>query len=468
MSLNLVLWFAFSLFAIIIMLLFVLVQNLLVDRQYRTQTYDAVRLAGDDMREAMENVPPDNLPIIVKYAFEISYKYNVTVFFLYENGESVFPGYMGQKEYPQLAEAIAASIREGESDAFLQTADEIAYATEALFNGREGYLYISHSLERLGEFEGQIGLISLIVVLFAVVLAFVVSGFVAMLVTKPVTDVTERAKELARGNYDLNFKETYYCTEINELSEALDYARSEISKADKMQKELIANVSHDFKTPLTMIKAYASMIREISGADKKKRDAHAKVIIDESDRLATLVGDLLDLSRIRAGVGTGERTVFNLSEEVYRIADRFTYLHAQGYTIETDVEDGLYISASRSRIEQVLYNLIGNAVNYTGEDKRIRVRLYAKDGRSRFEVIDSGKGIAPEEIPTIWDRYYRSRDTHKRPVQGTGLGLSIVKEILVAHDYPFGVLSQVGKGSCFWVEFNAPPAAGEEQGGDRQ
>ena len=225
-----------------------------------------------------------------------------------------------------------------------------------------------------------------------------------------------------------------------------------------MQQEVIANVSHDFKTPLTMIKAYASMIREISGDDKEKRDAHAKIIIDESDRLTALVLDLLDISKLRAGFGADERTVFNLSEEVYRVAERFDYLKdTAGYQIETEVESDLYISANRARTEQVLYNLIGNAVNYTGQDKKVKVRLFVKGQNLRFEVVDSGVGIKQEEIPTIWDRYYRSSETHKRPVKGTGLGLSIVKGILEAHGYPFGIESEEGKGSVFWVEFFPAP-----------
>ncbi len=126
------------------------------------------------------------------------------------------------------------------------------------------------------------------------------------------------------------------------------------------------------------------------------------------------------------------------------------------------VEDDLYAYANKERIEQVLYNLIGNAVNYTGADKRVVVRLIRKDGGARFEVADSGKGIPPDEIDTIWDRYYRSNKTHKRPVQGTGLGLSIVKGILLSQGCPFGVISEVGKGSCFWVEF--PPSETSPQG----
>ena len=143
---------------------------------------------------------------------------------------------------------------------------------------------------------------------------------------------------------------------------------------------------------------------------------------------------------------------------MYSVAERFSFLkETSGYIIETQIEDDLYTQANRERIDQVLYNLIGNAVNYTGEDKRVRVKLYKKGGNARFEVIDSGKGIPPEEVDTIWDRYYRSNKTHKRPVNGSGLGLSIVKNILLQHDCPFGVISEVGKGSCFWAEFAPPP-----------
>ena len=228
-----------------------------------------------------------------------------------------------------------------------------------------------------------------------------------------------------------------------------------------MQKELIANVSHDFRTPLTMIKAYASMIREISGDNKEKRDAHAGIIIDEADRLSALVEDVLDLSKLRSGVGLQAPTVFNLSETVYRIADRFAYLKVTlGYVFECEIEEDLYAFADRERIEQVIYNLIGNAVNYTGEDKTVRIRLFRAHGGARIEVEDTGSGIAEEEKQTIWERYYRSKEAHKRPVKGTGLGLSIVKSILVRQGCPFGVESELGKGSTFWVEFPSPPEDG--------
>lgn len=453
-SLNLVLWFAFSAFALLVVVIFVLVQNSLITRQYRESTLANITDARGRMITEIDNA--QNASVLGLRLTDIANDYGLSVYLFYENGESALD--FDDTDHRDLAEMLVEQKTKGGLPAFLVSKSVVSYAEEVSLEGRSTFLFVSASIEQYGDLAVSMQWLSLITALVAVVLAFVTSGFVAAFITKPVTEVTERAKELARGNYDLHFKKNYFCAELTELSEALDYARSEISKADTMQKELIANVSHDFKTPLTMIKAYASMIVEITGEDKKKRDANAKVIIDECDRLTLLVGDLLDLSKLRAGVNMGEKTVFNLSEEVYSVAERFSFLkETSGYIIETQIEDDLYTQANRERIDQVLYNLIGNAVNYTGEDKRVRVKLYKKGGNARFEVIDSGKGIPPEEVDTIWDRYYRSNKTHKRPVNGSGLGLSIVKNILLQHDCPFGVISEVGKGSCFWAEFAPPP-----------
>ena len=453
-SLNLVLWFAFSAFALLVVVIFVLVQNSLITRQYRESTLANITDARGRMITEIDNA--QNASVLGLRLTDIANDYGLSVYLFYENGESALD--FDDTDHRDLAEMLVEQKTKGGLPAFLVSQSVVSYAEEVSLEGRSTFLFVSASIEQYGDLAVSMQWLSLITALVAVVLAFVTSGFVAAFITKPVTEVTERAKELARGNYDLHFKKKYFCAELTELSEALDYARSEISKADTMQKELIANVSHDFKTPLTMIKAYASMIVEITGEDKKKRDANAKVIIDECDRLTLLVGDLLDLSKLRAGVNMGEKTVFNLSEEVYSVAERFSFLkETSGYVIETQIEDDLYTQANRERIDQVLYNLIGNAVNYTGEDKRVRVKLYKKGGNARFEVIDSGKGIPPEEVDTIWDRYYRSNKTHKRPVNGSGLGLSIVKNILLQHDCPFGVISEVGKGSCFWAEFAPPP-----------
>lgn len=145
---------------------------------------------------------------------------------------------------------------------------------------------------------------------------------------------------------------------------------------------------------------------------------------------------------------------------------KFEYLRdMQGYNFMIDIDPDLYTCADEEKIGQVLYNLISNAVNYTGEDKKVFVSLKHDEasGRIKFKVRDTGKGISKEDLPAIWNRYYRVKENHARPVKGTGLGLSIVKTILEKHSFDFGADSELGKGSEFWVDFpEVPPELPEE------
>ncbi len=444
-SLNIILWLLFSLFAVAIVITLAAVFHSLASKMFIERADANLKGAEEEIAAALAE--GDDSPVD-----SIAYRYGVGGVYLVYEAEDGVVVYAGEDRTRQSLEAHLASLAEGGS-VVDESEGEIVFGEAMTIGGRACRLYLTMSLAPINGYRTRFIYVTFVASLSAIVAAFAVGGLLSSLIARPVTEVTEEAKELARGNYDLNIRTDYFFSEIAELSEALDAARVQVSKADRVQRELIANVSHDFKTPLTMIKAYASMIREISGENKEKRDAHAQIIIDEADRLSALVSDVLDLSRLRAGE-TETQTVFDLSEEVRGILSRFDYLtETQGYKIEAVIDDDLVVRAERSRIGQVVYNLVGNAVNYTGEDKRVRVKLLRTGEMARLEVIDSGHGIPEEEVDTIWDRYYRSEQTHKRPVQGSGLGLSIVKNILLQHGAPFGVISEVGKGSCFWAEF---------------
>jgi signal transduction histidine kinase len=295
----------------------------------------------------------------------------------------------------------------------------------------------------------------LAIALVAMIIAFLVSYSVSKKFSQPIKNISATADRMAKGDYSVTFTSTEY-EEIANLSDSLNYLKDEVKKSDDFQKELLANVSHDFKTPLTMIKAYASMIKEISGNDPEKRDKHLQVIIDESDRLTGLVNDVLTSSKISSGLDQLNKKVFNLTEYLYGVINKFGYLQeTQGYTFMLDIDPNLYTIADEEKIGQVIYNLLSNAVNYTGEDKTVYISLkyVCENNRIKFSVRDTGKGISDEELAHIWDRYYRSADAHSRPVKGTGLGLNIVKVILRSHAFDFGVTSKLGEGSTFYVDF---------------
>lgn len=288
------------------------------------------------------------------------------------------------------------------------------------------------------------------ILFFAIFLVALIALYLANRITRPIRDITRSAEQLAQGDFDVEFKGSRY-SEINELADTLTIAENEMKKTEMYHKDLIANVSHDIKTPLTMIKSYAEMVRDLSGNDPVKREKHLDIIIEETDRLNVLVNDMLSLSRLQSHKLALEKSTFDMNEAARDVLASYDILIEQeGYDIEFLPSEPLFVEADESKIHQVMNNLMTNAVKYCGEDKKIIVTVRKNGKDAEFLVTDFGQGIKPEEIPHVWDRYYQSSTHHVRETSGTGLGLSIVKEILKLHDAKYGVDSIVGKGSTFW------------------
>ena len=288
----------------------------------------------------------------------------------------------------------------------------------------------------------------------AVILLVSALGLAVLLsrnICRPIEKMNVAAKRLAEGKYDADFHVDGF-REVMELSDSLTLASRELSQSDTLQKELLANISHDLRTPLTMIAGYGEVMRDLPGENTPE---NVQVIIDETERLSGLVNDLLDLSKLQAGSRRPTPACFNLTETIRATMTRYEKLtQKDGYRIEYTCDESVSVIADRTMILQVVYNLINNAVNYTGEDKLVRVTqsVSADQRRVRVSVTDSGAGIEPDEISLIWDRYYKVDKVHRRAMVGTGLGLSIVKQILEAHGTTYGVESRLGEGSTFWFD----------------
>ena len=269
-------------------------------------------------------------------------------------------------------------------------------------------------------------------------------------ISRPIIRMNDSAKQLAKGNYAVDFSSKGGYKETKELADSLNYAAQELSKADQLQKELLANISHDLRTPLTMIRGYGEVMRDLPGENTPE---NMQVIIDETTRLSDLVNDLLDLSKLQSGVLTPKMQAFDLTELLQAVMGRYETLTAHmGYHITLDAAETAMVEADAGMIQQVLYNLINNAINYTGEDQTVSVSLQKAEKTVRVSVTDTGVGIPKEEIENIWNRYYKIDKVHKRATVGTGLGLSIVKNVLDLHHAAYGVNSIAGKGSTFWFE----------------
>lgn len=286
--------------------------------------------------------------------------------------------------------------------------------------------------------------------IFSVLLALLI----AKKVSTPIEEVSRSAKVLATGRYDITFQGTGY-REINQLSETLNYAAGELNKVEDLRQELIANVSHDLRTPLTLISGYAEAMRDLP---EENNAENAQIIVDESQRLTTLVNDLLDLSKIQSGMQQLSLFPFCLTESIRQCVERTSrMIQSQGYEITFTADREVTLTADENKVVQAFYNLLSNAVNHAGPQKRILVRQEVEEGFVKLSVEDHGEGIDPQDLPYIWDRYYKVDKTHKRSVAGTGLGLSIVKSIVQLHGGEYGVISQPGAGSTFWFRLKLDP-----------
>jgi len=296
--------------------------------------------------------------------------------------------------------------------------------------------------------KSQLIIVSLIIVLISILISF----FLARNLSRPIIKIKDASLKMSSGDFKVRFEEGGY-REIDELAGALNYTAAELSKNEALRRDLIANVSHDLRTPLTIIKSYGEMIIDISGENRAKREEHVNVIINEADRLSLLVNDILDLSKIESGTLELEMKEFNISEAVMKVCEQFNGAASfEGYDFNISIEDNLTVTGNDARITQVIYNLVNNAVNYTGEDKKIFIRLYDNKSTVRFEVTDTGSGISEEDKKRVWERYYRASKNNKRETSGSGIGLAIVKNILSLHKADFGVESEKGSGSTFWFE----------------
>ena len=328
--------------------------------------------------------------------------------------------------------------------------------TFSAYSGSGLVMYILNPLYPTSSTVRILSNILITIAFFAAVLVAIMALYLSQRISKPIKDITRSAEQLGQGNFDVEFKGGHY-SEITELADTLTIAENEMKKTEMYHKDLIANVSHDIKTPLTMIKSYAEMIRDLSGDDPVKRGKHLNIIIEETDRLNVLVNDMLSLSRLQSHKLKLETSRFDLSEAARDVLSSYSILQEQeGYDIEVNDGGPFIVDADESKIRQVMNNLLTNAVKYCGEDKKIIVTLEKQGKEVLFEVSDHGQGIAPDELTHVWDRYYQSSTHHVRETTGTGLGLSIVRELLKLHDAKYGVDSEVGKGSTFW--FSLPIA----------
>lgn len=479
---NFKLWFYFTAFACLILGILWLLQMVFLNNFYKgMKKNEVIKIANEIKGSYNQEEFEDKIN-------EIAFKNSVLIFLTDEDGNvknffdehilfekreqvliennrpSLIPPGDGAIQQGSIYRAVSIEfddilkkLQESEEEYAINIIKEPRFSGETLIYGEKiegGYLIISTPIEAMSGATLVLRTQLIYVTIISLIFSFLIAFLISKKFTKPISQITYSAKELAKGNYDTEFESGHYA-EIDELIETLNYTAKELSKVENLRKELIANVSHDLRTPLTLIKAYSEMLYEKTGDMKEKREEQLQIIINETDRLTKLVNNILDLSKLQSGNEEIKLDNVNLSELVERILLGFKPLcDKEGYTIIKDIKKDYYVAGNAVRLEQVLYNLIGNAINHIGENKTVNIKMEDIGETVHFEVTDNGVGIKEEEIPHIWERYYKTRNDKEKQLGGTGIGLSIVKSILELHNAEYGVRSIVGKETTFWFEIS--------------
>ena len=285
------------------------------------------------------------------------------------------------------------------------------------------------------------------------VMSLLISIVLSKRLSRPIVAMTQTAEVLGKGNYDINFNGGYF-NETNELANTLNYATNQLGKVDELRKDLIANVSHDIKTPLTMISAYAEMIKDISGDNPIKRNEHLDVILKESQFLNRLVSDMSELSKMQSGnyeLTLSDFDVVEVAKDMIELTQ--ILLEKHHIHVELTGDESVLMNGDEIKIGQVIYNFLTNAIKHSPDDSTITISICDNNDTVRVEVKDNGDGIDQAHLPYVWDRYYKvDKQFARNSLQSSGLGLAIVKAILDCHHANYGVESEVGKGSTFYFE----------------
>lgn len=323
----------------------------------------------------------------------------------------------------------------------------IVYSRIENVNGEPYMIILNSSIHPTGVAGQLLGIeavyVCIVLVLFSALLAFVMYRKIS----RPIMLTNQKALLLAKGDYTVQFDMVGY-KEIDQLNSTLNYAAGELRKTEELRNELMANISHDLRTPLTMIRGCAELMRDIPG---ECNEENINVIINESSRLSNLVTDILDLSKMQSGVTALEISEFSLTDLVSDVVKGYSkMLSDENEKIEFKFDREVFVEADCLKISRVVHNLISNAINYSPKDEKVVVMQTAENNKVRIDVKDKGAGIDEKDIPLIWERYYKVDKNRKRKSHGTGLGLSIVKNILEMHKAEYGVISKKGEGSDFY------------------
>ena len=318
--------------------------------------------------------------------------------------------------------------------------------TEGVPNG----MVIVHStLSQMQTVQKNIFQVIYVPFLVMLIISFILLGIISGKIMKPIRKINAVAEEYSTGNFEtkMNIKSH---DEIGQLAATLEYMASELSKLDEYRKDFISNVSHDFRSPLTSIKGYIEAIQD-GTIPPEKQDKYLNIVVEETNRLTKLTTSLLELNNADSyGLWLVFKD-FDIVDTVKKAMRTFEgKCEAKNISLILNNHcDSTKVHADSTKIQQVIYNLLDNAIKFTPEGKSIYITLTEKNDKLFVSVKDEGCGIPKESLKKVWVRFYKADTSRGRDKQGTGLGLSITREIIKAHNENINVVSTEDVGSEF-------------------
>ena len=312
-----------------------------------------------------------------------------------------------------------------------------------------GYVVIHYPISNIHASSDSLLNISYIMLVILFLLSLIIVIFFTEMVYIPLRKITEATEQYAAGNMHYEFSVDSE-DEMGYLAASLNYMASEIARSEDNQKKFVANVSHDFRSPLTSIKGYLEAMLD-GTIPPEMHEKYLTIVLNETDRLTKLTNSLLTLNNLNTKGVMLERTDFDINQVIRNVAASFEGTCRQkNVAIELVlVGDYLYVNADMGKIQQVLYNLLDNAIKFSHHDSAIKIEITEKRSKIFVSVKDRGIGIPKDDLKLIWDRFYKSDLSRGKDKKGTGLGLSITKEIIHAHGEHINVISTEGVGTEF-------------------
>lgn len=313
----------------------------------------------------------------------------------------------------------------------------------------EGYMILHTSQTEIDNLKKDIENIMFMPLFVTILIVGIVLAYLSGTILRPIGKINYAAKEFAKGNFDAKTGVSRK-DEIGELSDSLEYMASELSKLDEYRKTFIANISHDFRSPLTSIKGYLEAMLD-GTISVEQYDKYLNIVLKESKRLTKLTSGLLELNDFDTYGPVLKRTKFDVVD-VIRETRNTVEGQCEAKNIDFRIKcpaDDTIVYADKMKIGQVIYNLIDNAIKFSPKDSNIVVTISEKNDKVFISVKDSGPGIEKDKQNKVFERFYKTDSSRGKDKQGTGLGLSIVKEIVKAHGEQINLISTEGAGSEF-------------------